>query len=681
MSKKKPMKKTTKIKIAISSLIYTSQLFITPIILQVPEGIKNGLDITTILETTISNGFFNNLSLMFSETFIKPFGAFQLLTLAGITYLTMLNHFSDPNKRDENNDEVPEVYGNNQHGSARWLTDKEKDKVFYSWTSDEKPKKAGLILGAVKEGNKYRYWSNISDHHEIILGATRSGKGKKIILPSIYEMGKTGESIVFGDPKGELFETTSDYLKEQGYDIIKIDLRNPRKGNQWNPLDAVIQAFDNNDIALATERAYDIAQNLSQSDSKTEAIWRNGELSVLSGLILAVCLEADRTSQKNMKSVYQTLAVCGAEDEDEDCELNRYLEALAPDHPARSAFATSMLSGNKTRQSFFSQTLSTLRLFADPNIADFTAKQDHDFADVGRKPTAVYLVIPDEKSTRNSLATLYISQLYQALIEEANVYGGRLRNRVNFILDEFGNLPKINGFEQMVTVGASRGIRYFIFLQDFKQLEAKYEKNGESVIKGNCFNMVYLRSESLETLKEISEKLGKFTTKGDGSSYSHAKSIAEKGGFSESTSLMARDLQTPDEVKRWNTNFNMVITMGEFPAKFPNLNLWDIPYINNGYGFINTGNEDVDKEQANQVQKERSDRIIPRQLKEIDYWMPKVDSVSGVNEINFLKNKPRKKDIKNPNDLLINSRKKDSKNPFDDMDFDDTPINLLDDDE
>ena len=56
--------------------------------------------------------------------------------------------------------------------------------------------------------------------------------------------------------------------------------------------------------------------------------------------------------------------------------------------------------------------------------------------EIGKEKTAIFLVVPDEKTTYHFLAALFISQCYESLLDQADVCKGELPVRVNFILEE-----------------------------------------------------------------------------------------------------------------------------------------------------------------------------------------------------------------------------------------------------
>ncbi len=98
------------------------------------------------------------------------------------------------------------------------------------------------------------------------------------------------------------------------------------------------------------------------------------------------------------------------------------------------------------------------------NVSDYKPKE------TGKK-RALCIILPDEKTTYYSLANLFITQLYIELVKSVDERGGRLKNRVNFLLDEFGNFAQIPDFSNKLTVGGGRGIRFNLFLQSFAQLD------------------------------------------------------------------------------------------------------------------------------------------------------------------------------------------------------------------
>lgn len=110
-------------------------------------------------------------------------------------------------------------------------------------------------------------------------------------------------------------------------------------------------------------------------------------------------------------------------------------------------------------------------MFSDFSLCALTSENEIEFGSMGEKPIALFLLIPDEKETRHTLASMVILRAYKELVYKANSYDSlSLPRPVYFILDEFGNLPKVHKLEQMITVGRSRNIWMNLVVQSYAQL-------------------------------------------------------------------------------------------------------------------------------------------------------------------------------------------------------------------
>lgn len=281
------------------------------------------------------------------------------------------------------------------------------------------------------------------------------------------------------------------------------------------------------------------------------------------------------------------------------------MQNLPPEHPASTIFNIARIAPEKTRGSFFTSALTTLRLFTSKSIYGMTYKSDFSLKQAGERKTATYIILPDEKTTYYPLASLFVYQNYVSLVESADERGGELKVRVNYILDEFGNFTTIPAFSNMLTVAGGRKIRFNLFLQSFSQLENKYSREIAENIRDNCQTWIYLKTASNETASVISKKLGTYTT----SSYSRSSSYSkyQSGSNSESINLISRNLLTEDEILRIERPYVLVIQTGLFPiiTKLPDISRWK---FNSLFGM---GNQEHNR-------KLRFERESQRPVKEIE---------------------------------------------------------------
>lgn len=218
-------------------------------------------------------------------------------------------------------------------------------------------------------------------------------------------------------------------------------------------------------------------------------------------------------------------------------------------------------------------------------------------------------MLPDDRDTYHRLGSILVKQLYTSLVEQSRQTGGELKNRMNFILDEFANFTKIDSFQAMLTVARGRNIRFFLCLQSLlSQIEEKYGKEGAQSIIDNCM-LIYLKTGNIETANKISERLGTYTAQSYGES-SNSNNKYDKA--SSSMSLISRKLLTPDEVLMIENPYALVMVTGKPPA------ITTIPDISKMH--FNKINGMGSKEHNQKLRIERENAREERPIKPIKIW-------------------------------------------------------------
>ena len=149
---------------------------------------------------------------------------------------------------------TPEIMGQGQHGTSRWLTKKEFKKAFKCNVLKEDTENfnsGGIIVGYEKNKKEEKIYYIDDNIHSLVLGATRSGKTRSIVLQTVGNLGIAGESMIISDPKAEIYHYTSKFLEDLGYKIITLDFKNPTKSTRYNFLQPVIDAVNNGDYRKA----------------------------------------------------------------------------------------------------------------------------------------------------------------------------------------------------------------------------------------------------------------------------------------------------------------------------------------------------------------------------------------------------------------------------------------------
>ena len=469
----------------------------------------------------------------------------------------------------------------------------------------------GIVIGMEKHGRTEKLYAIGDDTHTLAIGATRSGKTRCLVIQSICSLALAGESLVISDPKAELFDYTSEYLEKLHYEVICLDFKTPEKSTRYNLLQPVIDAAREQDMERAEMCAWDITNILVGDNSSNEKIWENGEKSTIAAAIICVVVDnAKRPEYQNLTNVYWFIAEMSKPINGKS-PMSEYMKTLPSKHPARALMSIAEVAPSRTKGSFDTSALTTLRLFTSRSVYSITHKSDYNIADIGRKKQALFLILPDEKTTYYPIASLMVSQLYELLVRQSDLRGGRLERRVNFILDEFGNFTKLNDFTNKLTVAAGRGCRFNLFLQSFEQLTQKYDKETAAIVKSNCQTWVYLQADDKETLQEVCDKLGKYTTSAYQLSSQHGRYVNPSS--SHSISLVARELLTTDEIRRVSRPNQIVISRAH-PAMMlaPDLSQW---YFNKMCGL-----GDPEHNRKVREAREAARPIVSKKAEEIPLW-------------------------------------------------------------
>lgn len=377
--------------------------------------------------------------------------------------------------------------------------------------------KAGVPLAWNKKNDQVAV--DQTDSHTLVIGPTASKKSRLIAMPLVRILGSAQESIIISDPKAEIYNRTAAYLKQQGYDIYVLNLRSPQHGDCWNPLSIPYGLFCNGEIDKAYEFVNDIAENLMQSEkSQSEPFWDNSAGSFFFGLVLLLfkyCRDNNRGSEYvHIGNVIRLRnALLSKTEERNAARLWQYAKT---DEIISSALIGTVETAKDTRAGILSTFDQKVRMFLiQPNLVDMLSVNHIAFDAIGNRSTAVFLIVPDEKTGYHGLVSLFVKQSYEYMIYKAQLDNhtdsmrvGRLENRLNYVLDEFSSLPTIKDFPAMITASRSRNIRFTLIIQSKHQLIQRYREETDT-IQTNCNNWIFLTSRELQLLEELSSMCGK----------------------------------------------------------------------------------------------------------------------------------------------------------------------------
>ena len=398
-------------------------------------------------------------------------------------------------------------------GYSRWAKDKEiKEELERVEITQKNAKAAGVPILL----NQDEMWVDNGEYHSLVIGATGSGKTQTVILPMVHSLAKAKESMIITDPKGEIYEKTSNMLRARGYQILLLNFRDPQNGNAWNPMSLPYQMYKSGNQDKAIELLDDLALNILYDDSNKNAdpFWEKTSADYFSGVALGLFEDA-KEEEININSISLATTV-GEEKFGGSTYIKEYFNGKDPNSAAAINASSTIMAPSETKGSILSVFKQKVKLFASrENLSEMLSYSDIDLESIGEKPTAVFIVIQDEKKTYHSLVTILLKQIYETLISVAQRHGGKLPVRTNFLLDEFANMPPLKDVTTMITAARSRAIRFTMIIQNFAQLDDVYGKEEAETIRGNCGNIIYLITTELKALEEISKMCGEEKSKKD----------------------------------------------------------------------------------------------------------------------------------------------------------------------
>lgn len=475
---------------------------------------------------------------------------------------------------------TPAPAGQGQHGTAKWLPKEKFDQVFDSDIIDSKKlmegkehiPAGGLVIG--KEDIKKSFFSRkikekiyliTKDLHALIIGATRSGKTRNVVIETITMLILAGENVFIPDLKGEIRDYTEDTAKRCGYETICINFINPYESDRKNFLEPIVQTLRRKDISRAIEETWSlVSQLVGEPPEHGDKLWNDGEAATLAASIMAVCYDnQDHPEYQNLTNVFYFITEMCSEYRGA-LPLQFYIDSLPEDHPAKILLAATKVAAMRTRSSFYVSAIMTLKLLTIPAINQMTNASDFDIEKLieeGKK-VIVYLCLPARDKTYFPLASLVLRQLSDQIDYLADAkYGGRIPKRWTFVDDEIGNFTKITNMRQQTSFGTGKGIRHFMFIQSYAQLDDMYGEKVSQIIQDNADIKIYLRSPNPTTKKKISEDLGNYTTRSYSKSNNTPSGTFRNGGSDgESSNLMGRPLLYPDEVGKLQRPYSLVMS-------------------------------------------------------------------------------------------------------------------------
>ena len=472
-----------------------------------------------------------------------------VLLLVILLVMVMRMGYSDTGEYDEDRNFTYSSKGT--YGTSGWMSRKEMAGVL-DIVSDVKHH-CGVILGmldgkAVCVPQDTRLNSNLA-----VYGASGSKKTRAFCMNRILQGAARKESLIICDPKSELYEKASSYLRSQDYVVKIFNLVSPENSDSWSCL-AEVEGQE-----LMAQLFVDVIIK-NTSGGKGDHFWDSAEMNLLKALVLYVD-QSYPPETKNMGQVYQLLTL------QSEKELNSLFDVLPNTHPAKAPYTLFKQSSDTVRSGVIIGLGSRLQVFQSELIKKITARDEIDLELPGQKPCAYFLVTSDQDSTFDFLASLFLSFAFIKLVRYAdkNCEGGRLPVPVHVLGEELTACGTIPDLSRRLSVIRSRNISMSCVFQNLAGLQNRYPNNLWQEIIGNCDIQLFLGCTDPLTAEFVSSRTGL-------ASVAVSSQSKELGSwrisnytpeFRETSSVGKRPVMTPDEVLRLPIDEALIIVRGK----------------------------------------------------------------------------------------------------------------------
>lgn len=479
--------------------------------------------------------------------------------------------------------------GDGQHGTARWATDKEIRQTYAhvpfkvrEWRRGQNlPTEQGLILGCKGQPQELAALVDSDDIHCLMIGASGIGKTAFFLYPNLEYACASGMSWLALDSKGDLARNYGTIAKNcYGYNVSVIDLRNPTRSDGNNLLTLVNRYMDiarkdpKNLAARAKAEKYAkiLAKTIVNPDGDDSnrgqnAFFYDAAEGLLTSVILMLAefLPPDKEHPQERRHIVSVFKLVQDLLEPSKVKGKSHFQLLMsklpPDHKARWFAGAALNSAEQAMASVMSTVLSRLNAFLDSELEQVLCFDSViDAEKFASEKSAIFLILPEEDTTKNFMAGLMIQNLSRELFAVADENGGKLQNRVVLYCDEFGTMPPFDVLP-LFSAGRSRRLTLVPIIQSLAQLEKNYGKEESEIIQDNCQDTIFGGfAPNSQTAEVLSKALGNRTVLSGSVSRG-------KNDPSQSLQMMERPLLTPDELKSIPKGNFIVQKTGQHPMR------------------------------------------------------------------------------------------------------------------
>ena len=376
---------------------------------------------------------------------------------------------------------------------ANWTTNEEMKKFLTPVNLKTGVKNAGIPM---MYDDEYLYIDDRASH-TLVIGSTGSGKTQSTILPITKLAMMANESIILNDVKGEIYKTTAHTLEKNGYKVIVLNFDKSNLGNSWNPLTLPYVLLKNDDKDKALDLVEDLGYYLfnDPAEKHSDPFWINSVIDFFTGITLYL-IENAKEDEINLNSIYDFANLINNNPKE-------FLNKIDKTSNIYFNVSGTLNAPTETRGSILSVFNQKIKKYVcRENLSNMMATTDFDITNISNEKTAIFIVSGNSTYSSN-LIPLFINQVYNGV----DMVGNQEKT-LNILLDEFDTMLPIKDFSKLIHYSRSLKIRFVVAVKSYMDLMNIYGKENAEILKMCFANIIYLLSNDIYTLEEISSMCG-----------------------------------------------------------------------------------------------------------------------------------------------------------------------------
>lgn len=461
------------------------------------------------------------------------------------------------------------------HGSAEFSDFNNFNQKYNGLSNAEMYKQFEEQGGYVISPNFAKY---IPHTHAITVAGAGQGKGTTTIIPNLLTRPKDNWIIL--DVKGENAAITARFQQEAGQEVFILDPFNVQRAinashglptSGFNPL-LTAKYLPQEEISDFAAMIAEMLVPESESHAAQDSFWTDSARNTIKTYILHLITERGISeSDRHLGKLYEWFRLPQEE------EIKLWVDMTYNPHTkfGGNEIKSMAVTAEKTWAGIQAQARKSTAFLESPLIQKSLMASEFDPMSIQTRGTTVYVILPERNLNTHKP---WLRIVFGTMLKLCNFVAKR---RVNFLMDEFPILGRMDDFLRAFAFGRGQKISCWVFAQSLSQLKQIYGEDGLNTFISNSRLRQFFGVNDLYTQTYVSDLLGTTTeitstrNRGDssGSSTNSNTSSTMLGPTStgsgeqttfgssmgETEQIIQRKLMLPDEVGNLTSDFILFV--------------------------------------------------------------------------------------------------------------------------